>query len=192
MGADGTAINNTPSNPMVMENLSTRSGLSTRQASVDQDLMLDVTLEHAQTPPVSSSMNWFQKYLSVWVLLAMVGGVLLGYFVPPVAHALDQATVAQVSIPIAVLLWGMILPMMIQVDFRSVANALRQPRAVVLTAAVNYCVQPFLMYGLARLFFHAVFYEYLGKDKADSYLIGSVLLGSAPCTAMVFVWSLLM
>ena len=137
-------------------------------------------------------MNLFQRFLSVWVGLAMVVGILLGHYFPAIPDALDRATVAHVSIPIAVLLWGMILPMMLQIDFRSVVGVVQQPRVVLMTSLVSYVCAPFTMYGFARLFFHTLFGDYLGKERADGYLVGAVLLGCAPCTAMVFVWSRLM
>ncbi|KAI9333484.1 sodium bile acid symporter family-domain-containing protein [Zopfochytrium polystomum] len=126
-------------------------------------------------------MSLFHKFLSVWILLAILLGVLLGRLLPAIPDALDKATLAQVSIPIAVLLWGMILPMMLQIDFASVKNVLTSPWPVVMTSVVNYAVQPFTMYGFGILFL-----------KAKNYLIGTILLGGAPCTAMVFVWSRLM
>ncbi|ORZ29728.1 ACR3 protein [Catenaria anguillulae PL171] len=141
---------------------------------------------------VAEGMNLFQRFLTVWVLLAMLAGVLLGHFVPAVPEVLEKATIAQVSIPIAVLLWGIILPMMLQIDFSAVKNALKQPKAILLTTLVNYAVQPFTMYGIAVLFFKVIFANYLGQSKANEYLVGSLLLGGAPCTAMVFVWSTLM
>ncbi|KAJ3103802.1 hypothetical protein HDU96_009142 [Phlyctochytrium bullatum] len=137
-------------------------------------------------------LNLFQKYLTLWVLIAMAIGIVLGRFVPAIPSALEKATLAQVSVPIAVLLWGIILPMMIQIDFRSIVNAIKQPKPILLTVILNYAVQPFTMYGLALLFFRVVFGSSLDVAKQDAYLIGTILLGGAPCTAMVFVWSSLM
>ncbi|KAJ3363004.1 hypothetical protein GGF31_001267 [Allomyces arbusculus] len=151
-----------------------------------QDMSTDMDEEAAPT------LNVFQRFLTVWVLLAMVVGVLVGYYIPDVPKALDKATVADVSIPIAVLLWGIILPMMLQIDFAALRNVLRQPKAIFLTTLVNYAVQPFTMYLLAWLFFKVIFVSYLGTTRANEYLVGSLLLGGAPCTAMVFVWSTLM
>ncbi|KDO17429.1 arsenical-resistance protein [Saprolegnia parasitica CBS 223.65] len=121
----------------------------------------------------------------------MVIGVLIGYYVPSIPEGLDKATISDVSVPIAVLLWGIILPMMIKIEFASIVDCLKQPKAILLTCIVNYAIQPFTMYGIAILFFRTFFGGYLG-DKADGYVVGSILLGGAPCTAMVFVWSILM
>ncbi|KAF0686578.1 hypothetical protein As57867_021552, partial [Aphanomyces stellatus] len=137
-------------------------------------------------------MSIFERYLTLWVLLAMVVGVLLGYYVPSIPENLNKATVDSISIPIAVLLWGIILPMMIKIEFASAVDCLRKPKAIVMTCVVNYAIQPFTMYGIALLFFRTLFGSYLGQDKADGYIVGSILLGGAPCTAMVFVWSTLM
>ncbi|KAI9331925.1 sodium bile acid symporter family-domain-containing protein [Zopfochytrium polystomum] len=150
---------------------------------------------HRSIPDESNSaprMSLFHKFLSVWILLAILLGVLLGRLLPAIPDALDKATLAQVSIPIAVLLWGMILPMMLQIDFASVKNVLTSPWPVVMTSVVNYAVQPFTMYGFGILFLKVAFGGYFGEEKAKNYLIGTILLGGAPCTAMVFVWSRLM
>ena len=143
-----------------------------------------------ETRPQEPKLNFFQKFLSVWILLGMIAGYLLGYYVPGLAAGLEKATLAQVSIPIAVLLWGMILPMMLQMDFSQMVQLVKRPQPVLWTSFVNYAIQPFTMYGLGLLFFKFVFN--LPQDKLDEYLIGCVLLGAAPCTAMVFVWSTLM
>jgi ACR3 family arsenite transporter len=140
----------------------------------------------------AKKLNLFQRFLSIWVLICMAIGILLGYYVPAIADGLNSATIDDVSIPIAVLLWGIILPMMLQIDFSSIANVMKQPRPIIATSFINYGIQPFMMYGLAQLFFRVIFIGYLGDDKAGQYLIGAVLLGGAPCTAMVFVWSTLM
>ncbi|KAI9358228.1 sodium bile acid symporter family-domain-containing protein [Zopfochytrium polystomum] len=137
-------------------------------------------------------MSLFHKFLSLWILLAILLGVLLGRLLPAIPDALDKATLAQVSIPIAVLLWGMILPMMLQIDFASVKNVLTSPWPVVMTSVINYAVQPFTMYGFGILFLRVAFGGYFGEEKAKNYLVGTILLGGAPCTAMVFVWSRLM
>ncbi|RQM27749.1 hypothetical protein B5M09_002906 [Aphanomyces astaci] len=139
-----------------------------------------------------TKMNLFQRYLSLWVLMAMVAGILLGYYVPSVPTALDKATVHGISIPIAVFLWGMILPMMLQIDFHSVVAVVKAPTPIVVCSIINYAIQPFTMYAISLLFFKVFFDSYLGQEKSDGYVIGAVLLGGAPCTAMVFVWSVLM
>ncbi|KAH6570019.1 arsenical-resistance protein [Batrachochytrium salamandrivorans] len=145
-----------------------------------------------ETAAAPAKLDVFQKFLSLWAMVAMAVGILVGYFLPAIPEWLDKATVAQVSIPIAILLWGMILPMMLQIDFGAVANVFMQPKAIVLTSLVNFAVQPFTMYGLSLLFFKVIFGSFLGPEKAGSYVVGTVLLGGAPCTAMVLVWSTLM
>ncbi|CAK4625428.1 hypothetical protein LEN26_016700 [Aphanomyces euteiches] len=136
------------------------------------------------------AMNLFSKYLSVWVFAAMVVGVLLGYYVPSIPTALDKATVSGISIPIAVFLWGMILPMMLSIDFSTLVAIVQAPKPILLCSIVNYAIQPFTMYGIALLFFRNI-YD-IEDTKANGYIVGSILLGGAPCTAMVFVWSKLM
>jgi arsenite transporter len=166
----------------------------TQSIQPTDDEELAMTTADAEGPTVEKppKLNLFQKFLSLWVLLAMIAGVLIGYYVPEIPEALDKATIAEISIPIAILLWGMILPMMIQIDFSNVVNVIKNPKPVALTSFINYAVQPFTMYGIALLFFHVIFGNYLGDTKADEYLTGAILLGGAPCTAMVFVWSMLM
>ena len=133
----------------------------------------------------------FQKYLSVWVILCMAGGILLGKLLPQVPDFLSQFEYARVSIPIAVLIWLMIYPMMMKVDFRSVKDVGRNPKGLFVTWAVNWLIKPFSMYGVASIFFFGVFKAFITPGLATEYLAGAVLLGAAPCTAMVFVWSTL-
>ena len=127
----------------------------------------------------------FQKYLTVWVILCMVVGVLTGRFLPQIPAFLNQFEYARVSIPMAILIWVMIYPMMMKVDFRSIKNVGRNPKGLFVT----WIVKPFTMYGIASLFFFTVFKAFITPDLATEYLAGAVLLGAAPCTAMVFVWS---
>ena len=134
----------------------------------------------------------FEKYLSIWVALCIASGLLLGYYVPAIPQALNRAVVAQVSIPIAILLWAMILPMMIQIDFSSLKNVWSQPKALIMTTGINYLVQPFTMTAFAILFLKVIFVGYIGQELANAYTIGLIILGGSPCTAMVFVWSALM
>ena len=133
----------------------------------------------------------FQKYLSLWVILCMVGGILLGRFLPQVPDFLNRFEYAKVSIPMAILIWLMIYPMMMKVDFRSIKNVGRNPKGLLVTWATNWLIKPFSMYGIASLFFFVVFKGFITPDLATQYLAGAVLLGAAPCTAMVFVWSTL-
>ena len=133
----------------------------------------------------------FQKYLTVWVILCMVVGVLIGRFLPHIPAFLNQFEYARASIPMAILIWVMIYPMMMKVDFRSIKNVGRNPKGLFVTWIVNWLIKPFTMYGMASLFFFTVSKAFITPDLATEYLAGAVLLGAAPCTAMVFVWSTL-
>ena len=133
----------------------------------------------------------FQKHLTVWVILCMVVGVLTGRFLPQIPAFLNQFEYARVSIPMAILIWVMIYPMMMKVDFRSIKNVGRNPKGLFVTWIVNWLIKPFTMYGMASLFFFTVSKAFITPDLATEYLAGAVLLGAAPCTAMVFVWSTL-
>lgn len=136
-----------------------------------------------------SSINVFQKYLSVWVIICMAIGVLISRFLPQIPEFLNRFEYARVSIPMAVLIWIMIYPMMMKVDFKSIKNVGKNPKGLFVTWIVNWLLKPFSMYGIASLFFFVVFKAFITPDLATEYLAGAVLLGAAPCTAMVFVWS---
>ena len=138
-----------------------------------------------------TGISFFQKYLTVWVLLCMAAGILIGHFIPVVPEALERMEIAGISIPIAILIWIMIYPMMIKVDFQSVKEVGKNPKGLFLTWIVNWAIKPFTMYGLASLFLFGAFKNFISPDLATQYLAGAVLLGAAPCTAMVFVWSTL-
>lgn len=140
-------------------------------------------------PP--ESMGFFERYLTVWVGLAIVAGVALGQFAPVVPETLSRFEYAQVSIPVAILIWAMIFPMMAQVDFSAVAGVGRQPKGLVITTAVNWLIKPFTMFVIAWFFLTVVFAPLISGELASQYLAGAILLGAAPCTAMVFVWSYL-
>lgn len=135
--------------------------------------------------------NTFQRYLSLWVLLCMVIGILIGKFLPAVPELLGKLEIARISIPIAILIWVMIYPMMLKVDFQSIKQVGKNPKGLVVTWIINWLVKPFTMYGIAYLFLFVVFKGFITPDLATEYLAGAVLLGAAPCTAMVFVWSTL-
>lgn len=135
--------------------------------------------------------GFFQKYLTLWVILCMVTGVLIGKFLPQVPKFLGQFEYANVSIPIAVLIWVMIYPMMMKVDFQSIKNVGKNPKGLYVTWVVNWLIKPFTMYAIASFFLYVVFQNFINPDFAKAYLAGAVLLGAAPCTAMVFVWSTL-
>ena len=139
----------------------------------------------------AEGINSFQKYLSVWVLLCMAVGILVGKFLPDIPAFLDKLSVAGISIPIAILIWVMIYPMMMKVDFQSVKQVGKNPKGLFVTWTVNWLVKPFTMYVISGFFLFTVFKTLITPDLATEYLAGTVLLGAAPCTAMVFVWSTL-
>ena len=146
-----------------------------------------MTLKKENQPGIS----FFQRYLTVWVFLCMVVGVLLGHFAPALPELMSRFEYARVSIPMAILIWVMIYPMMLKVDFQSIKNVGKNPKGLFVTWIVNWLIKPFTMYGIASLFFFVVFKTLITPDLATEYLAGAVLLGAAPCTAMVFVWSTL-
>lgn len=133
--------------------------------------------------------NFFEKYLTLWVVLCMAAGVAIGKFLPAIPQALGKLEYANVSIPIAVLIWLMIYPMMLKVDFKSVKNVGKNPKGLFVTWITNWIIKPFTMFGIAWFFFFVVFKGLIPGELATDYLAGAILLGAAPCTAMVFVWS---
>jgi len=136
-----------------------------------------------------AGIGFFERYLTVWVLLCMTVGVLIGVYVPEIPKFLSQFEYANVSIPVAILIWLMIYPMMLKVDFNSIKKVGQNPRGLVVTWVSNWLIKPFTMYAIAIFFFYVVYQSFLPRDLARQYLAGAVLLGAAPCTAMVFVWS---
>lgn len=136
-----------------------------------------------------ASISTFQRYLSIWVLLCMALGNLIGHFIPGIPVFLSKLEIARISIPIAILIWIMIYPMMLKVDFQSIKQVRENPKGLFITWIVNWLIKPFTMYGFAFLFFFVVFKGLIPHTLATEYLSGAVLLGAAPCTAMVFVWS---
>lgn len=133
--------------------------------------------------------SFFEKNLTIWVILCMIAGVLIGKYLPAIPDFLSRFEYARVSIPIAVLIWLMIYPMMMKVDFTSIKNVRREPGGLYVTWIVNWLIKPFTMFGFAALFFYVIFKPFIPEDLARDYLAGAVILGAAPCTAMVFVWS---
>ncbi len=133
--------------------------------------------------------SFFEKYLTLWVALCMAVGILIGKFLPQVPEFLGKFEYANVSIPIAILIWIMIYPMMMKVDFHSVKNVGKNPKGLYITWITNWLIKPFTMFGIAYFFFYVVFAKWIPADLAKDYLAGAILLGAAPCTAMVFVWS---
>jgi arsenite transporter len=148
-------------------------------------------LQDSQSPSTSEGMGLFERFLSVWVALAIVAGVLLGQFAPAVPETLSRFEVAQVSIPVAILIWAMIFPMMAQIDFSAVLGVRRQPKGLVITTSVNWLIKPFTMFAIAWFCLMVLFRPFIPEELARQYLAGAILLGAAPCTAMVFVWSYL-
>lgn len=139
----------------------------------------------------TAGIGFFQKYLTVWVVLCMAAGVLIGKVLPAIPDFLGRFEYANVSIPTAILIWVMIYPMMMKVDFQSIKNVGKNPKGLYVTWAANWLIKPFTMYALVSFFLYVVFKNFITPDLAKEYLAGAVLLGAAPCTAMVFVWSTL-
>lgn len=135
--------------------------------------------------------NFFEKYLTLWVVLCMVSGILIGKHLPAIPEYLGKFEYANVSLPIAVLIWLMIYPMMMKVDFASIKNVGKNPGGLYITWITNWLVKPFTMYLITWFFLFIVFKKLIPEKLARDYLAGAILLGAAPCTAMVFVWSYL-
>lgn len=133
--------------------------------------------------------NFFQKYLTVWVAICMALGVLIGRFMPSIPEFFGKFEYANVSIPVAILIWVMIYPMMMKVDFQSIRDVGKNPKGLYVTWVTNWVIKPFTMYAIASFFFFVVFKSFIAPELATQYLAGAILLGAAPCTAMVFVWS---
>jgi ACR3 family arsenite transporter len=134
-------------------------------------------------------MGVFERYLSVWIAGAIILGIVIGNIAPPLVNAIAAAEFASVNLVVAVLIWAMVYPMMVGVDPASLGQVARQPRGLLITLAVNWLVKPFTMAALAVLFFEVVFARWIAPEDAQQYIAGLILLGAAPCTAMVFVWS---
>ncbi|MBB6713414.1 ACR3 family arsenite efflux transporter [Clostridium gasigenes] len=131
----------------------------------------------------------FEKYLTLWVGACIVVGILLGQVLPIIPKTLTKFEYYNVSIPVAILIWLMIYPMMLKIDFTSIVNATKKPKGLIVTCVTNWLIKPFTMYAISALFFYVIFKNFITPDLAKEYLAGAVLLGAAPCTAMVFVWS---
>jgi len=136
-----------------------------------------------------AKMSVFERYLSVWVGLCILVGVVLGHFLPGPVQALGEMKIAEVNLPVAVLIWLMIIPMLLKVDFGALHKVREHWRGIGVTVLVNWAVKPFSMALLGWFFIRGVFAEYLPADQIDSYIAGLIILAAAPCTAMVFVWS---
>lgn len=133
----------------------------------------------------------FEKYLTLWVIACILMGIAIGKWLPAVPTALGELEYYNVSLPIAVLIWLMIYPMMLKIDFQSIKNVGRNPKGLVVTCVTNWLIKPFTMFGVAWLLLTVLFGSIIPDALAEQYLAGCVLLGAAPCTAMVFVWSYL-
>jgi len=134
-------------------------------------------------------MSVFERYLTVWVLLCIVVGIALGQFLPSVFQAVGRMEIAKVNLPVGVLIWVMVIPMLVKVDFGALGEVRKHARGIGVTLVVNWLVKPFSMALLGWLFIRHWFAPYLPADQLDSYIAGLILLAAAPCTAMVFVWS---
>ena len=150
---------------------------------------MSVGTQTAGRAPATSTMSVFERYLSVWVLLCIVAGIALGQFAPGVFHAIGRMEIAQVNLPVGLLIWVMIIPMLLKVDFGALGQVKQHWRGIGVTLFINWAVKPFSMALLAWLFIRQVFADWLPADQLDSYVAGLILLAAAPCTAMVFVWS---
>lgn len=137
----------------------------------------------------ASPLGVFERYLTVWVALAMVAGTALGNLAPGPFVTLARLEYAHVNLPVAVLIWAMIFPMMVSIDFAAVRRVGERPRGLIITLVVNWLIKPFTMAGIALLFFGPLWGDRVGPELAQAYIAGMILLGAAPCTAMVFVWS---
>lgn len=137
----------------------------------------------------AQGIGFFEKYLTLWVLLLMAVGILIGRSLPAIPAFLERIQFAGQNIPIAILIWLMIYPMMLKVSFESIKNVRRQPLGILISSGNSWLIKPFLMFGLASLFLQVVFRPLIPAELAQSFVTGAVLLGTAPCTAMVFVWS---
>ncbi|MDU2157881.1 ACR3 family arsenite efflux transporter [Clostridium sp.] len=131
----------------------------------------------------------FERYLTIWVAACIVIGISIGQLLPIIPETLNKFEYYNVSIPVAILIWLMIYPMMLKIDFSSILNATKKPKGLIVTCTTNWLIKPFTMYAIAAFFLFVVFKGIIAPDLAKEYLAGAVLLGAAPCTAMVFVWS---
>jgi len=143
----------------------------------------------AAAPPPVQSMSVFERYLTVWVALCIVAGIGLGQVFPAPVQAIGRMELAQVNLPVGVLIWVMIIPMLLRIDFSAMGQVKSHVRGIGVTLFINWAVKPFSMALLAWIFIRHLFAPYLPAEQIDSYVAGLILLAAAPCTAMVFVWS---
>jgi ACR3 family arsenite transporter len=150
--------------------------------------------ERVGSAPAVKRLNFFERYLSLWVATCMVVGILIGKMLPgatTVLRSMEFGEGSQINIPIAILIWLMIYPMMLKVDFTSVLGVRKRPKGLIITLVVNWLVKPFSMALIGWLFFKQLFLPFIGEELANQYIAGVIILAAAPCTAMVFVWSYL-
>ena len=140
---------------------------------------------------MKKKIGFFEKYLSLWVALCIAGGIAIGNIAGDRILVLSDMEIYHVNIPVAILIWLMIYPMMLQIDFSSIRNVGKRPKGILLTLVVNWMIKPFTMAFFAWVFFSKLYTAYIIPDQAGEYIAGAILLGAAPCTAMVFVWSYL-
>ncbi len=155
---------------------------------------MEMVMPAVPTQSKDKRLNLFERYLTVWVGLCMLAGVMVGKLSPGFVHSLRSLELgegSQVNVPIAILIWLMIIPMMMKVDFASVRTVGRRPKGLIVTLLVNWLVKPFSMAFIAWIFFRHLFAAWIGPAEADQYIAGAIILAAAPCTAMVFVWSYL-
>ena len=145
--------------------------------------------ESASSMPAASTMSVFERYLTVWVLLCIACGIALGQLAPGAFQAIGRMEVAQVNLPVGLLIWVMVIPMLLKVDFGALGQVGQHWRGIGVTLFINWAVKPFSMALLAWIFIRQVFADWLPAEQLDSYVAGLILLAAAPCTAMVFVWS---
>lgn len=136
-------------------------------------------------------MKFFEKYLTAWVLLCIAAGILVGKLLGPAVSVLESSKLYTINIPVAVLVWMMIYPMMVQIDFSSITNVSKNWKGLAITVTVNWLIKPFTMALFGWIFFKNLYAAWFSPQDAEQYLAGAILLGAAPCTAMVFVWSYL-
>ena len=139
----------------------------------------------------TQKMDFFERYLSVWVALCIVAGIIIGKLAGSSITVLSEMNILTVNIPVAILVWFMIFPVMVQIDFSAIKGVGRDPKGLFLTLFINWIVKPFTMAFFAWIFFDKLFSAFLTPELASEYIAGAILLGAAPCTAMVFVWSYL-
>ncbi|WP_075602476.1 ACR3 family arsenite efflux transporter [Saccharicrinis aurantiacus] len=135
--------------------------------------------------------GFFEKYLSLWVALCISVGIAIGHFAGDSVGILSELELFKVNIPVAILVWLMIYPMMLQIDFSSIKNVGKRPKGIILTLVINWLIKPFTMAFFAWVFFSKLYGAFISPEQAGEYIAGAILLGAAPCTAMVFVWSYL-